>query len=159
MGQGLAQALSLQSMSRPIARTAELVSGYSITQKGNTVQIPEEVMTPTGIFARVLGTRPIAEQKLRDADHLNHFYGAVDYENRQKAMNKLRTAIRNGSLNEEKTAKIAEEYMKLGGTPRGWQAAINTAVHKTDTSGKDNLISKLKPESPLNYMIDHLDGE
>jgi hypothetical protein len=157
VGRAFAQALSLQSMSRPLARGAELATGYSLKQSGETVQIPEEVWSFQGVAARLLATRPIEEQKLRDADHLNHFYGALDRDNREKATNELRTAIRNGSLTDTNMAKLAEEYMRHGGSPAGWRSAVNNAIARTDTAGKETFVQKLKPENPLHYMIDNLE--
>lgn len=159
MARSLAQSISLQSMSRPLARTAELATGYSITRQGTTVQVPEEVWTPTGIFARILGTRPIEEQKLREADHMRRFYGAIDSKNRDEAINKLQTAIRNGTLTDEKIGETALKYLDNGGSPRGWQAAVNKAIAKTETSGREVFVEKLRPDSPLMHMIDSRDGE
>lgn len=157
VGTAMLQALSLQSMSRPIARLAELKTGYSITQQGNTVQIPDEVMTFTGIAARALGTRPLEEAKLREAMHLNRYYETIDRDNRQNAMNELRTAIRNGTVTDEKIAEIAERYMRFGGSPRGWRSAYNNALAKTEVSGEDTFLDKLDEDSPFRYMINNLD--
>lgn len=152
-----AQALSLQSISRPIARGAELASGYSITGRGNTVQTPEEVWTFQGVAARVLSTRPLSEQKLRDADHLNHTYGAMDRDNREAAMKKIKTALRNGSLNDDLMADTAETYFRHGGSPAGWRSAVNLAIAHTEESGREGLMDRLKPNNPLHYMIDSLE--
>ena len=157
MGRSFLQALSLQSMSRPLARSAELVTGYSMTQRGNTVQVPEEVWTFTGIASRLMSTRPIEEQKLRDADHLNHFYGSLDRDNREEAMTKLKTSIRNGTLSDELLASTAEKYFRNGGSPAGWRSAINNAIARTEESGRETFISKLRPNSPLNFMIDGME--
>lgn len=159
MGRALAQALSLQSMSRPLARTAELATGYSITKAGNTVQIPEEVWTPTGIISRMMATRPIEEQQLRDMDHLNRFYGAIDRKNRHEVIETLRTAVRDGSLDDSLLSKTADKYLKAGGSPTGWRSAVNTAIAKTETSGRETFIQRLKPNSPFMHMMDSLDGE
>ena len=156
--QAFAEALSLQSMSRPLARGAELAMGQSITQKGNTVSTPEEVWTLSGIAARVLGTRPIEEIKLRNAIHLNSFYGAIDYENRQSLMMDLKTRIRGGVLTEEDVSKASLKYMENGGTPAGWRAAIAKTLATTETDGKEELANKLRPNSPLYYMVNSLDG-
>jgi hypothetical protein len=158
MGRALGQALSLQNMSRPLARASELATGYSITKQGNTVQTPEEVWTTTGIIARIMATRPLEDAKIREADHMRRFYAAIDHDNRQEAMDKIRTAVRNGTLTDEKLAKVADDYFRKGGSPRGWNSSVNTAVYKTDTSGRDTFLMKLAPNSPLNYMIDNLDG-
>lgn len=157
VGRALLQGLSLQSVSRPIARLAEVGSGYSVTQQGNTVQTPEEVWTFTGIASRALATRPLEETKLREAMHLNSYYGSIDREAREKATNKIRTAIRNETLTEDKISSFAEEYMRHGGTASGWRSALQTAIAKTDTNGKEHLLEKLKPDNPLNFMLESLD--
>lgn len=157
VGQSLLQALSLQTMSRPVARFAELGSGHSITRQGNTVQIPEEVWSMTGIIARVLSTRPMEEAKLREADHLNSYYASIDREKRQKVMANLKTMIRNGTVSESKVAEVAEDYMRHGGTPRGWRAAYKTALGRAETSGEEVFLDKLKDDSPFHFMINNLD--
>lgn len=157
MARAFGQALAMQSMSRPLARGAELATGYSTTRKGNTVQTPEEVWTAQGIISRVLATRPLEESKLREAMHLNTFYGSKDRERRQEVTNQLKTAIRGGELSQEQIEKFSGEYLRKGGTPTGWRSALNTAIAQTDSSGKMGLIEKLKPNNPLNFMIDNLD--
>lgn len=157
MARALGESLSMQSMSRPLARGSELLTGYSVTRKGNTVQTPEEVWTATGIMARVLGTRPLEEGKLREAMHLNTFYGSKDREARNAVTMKLKTAIRGGELTQEQIDGFAEQYMRKGGTPTGWQSALNTAVAQTDIKGDITLVDKMKPNNPLNYMISNLD--
>ena len=156
--QAFAEALSLQSMSRPLARGAELAMGYSITEKGNTVSTPEEVWTFAGVAARVLGTRPLEELKLRSAIHLNTYYGALDYENRQSLMKDIKTKIRGGTLTEEDIAEASLAYLERGGTPTGWRSAIAKALGTENTDGKEELAHKLRPNSPLMYMVDSLDG-
>lgn len=156
-GRALLQGLSMQSLSRPIARLSELASGYSTTRQGNTIASPDEVWTATGIFSRLLTTRPLEEAKLRDAIHLNTAYGSLDREARQKIVARLKTAIRNGTLDDAQLSSLAEEYMRTG-TPTGWRSALNTAIAQTEFSGKVPLQEKMKLSNPLNYMIDSLDG-
>lgn len=155
MGQALGEAISLQSMSRPVARLAELGTRNSITTKGNTVT--EDTWTPIGVMARILGTRPTQEAKLREAIHLNTFYGGVDHDARQHATKELKTAIRAGNLSDELIGKLAEEYMRKGGTAQGWRSTLNTSLAQTTVNGKQALADKLRPDSPLNFMIDSLD--
>jgi len=156
-GHAMMQALSLQNISRPLARTAEIVTGYSVTRKGNTVQTPEEVWTATGIISRVMGVRPVEETKLREMMHLNTFYGSMDQDNRQQLMIKLRNDIRAGTLTDEAIAEYGEEYMRQGGSPTGWRSAVRTAIGRTQTAGKETLLEKLKPNSPFMHMMDQLD--
>lgn len=157
-GAAMLQALSLQNMSRPLARGAELATGYSVTRQGNTVQVPEEVWSTTGVMSRILGTRPLEETQLREAMHLNTFYGSIDRDARNALMSSLRTGIRNGTLTEADVEKASEAYMRKGGTPTGWRSAYRTALAKTETSGREVFADKLKPDNPLNFMIEGLDG-
>lgn len=157
VGRALLQGLSLQSISRPIARMAEVGSGYSLTQKGNTVQTPEEVWTFNGIASRVMATRPLQEVKLREAMHLNSYYGSIDRDARNKLTDKLRIAIRNETLSDEKISEFAEQYMRHGGTATGWRSAYQTALAKTDATGKEQLVDKLRPDNALMWMLNSLD--
>jgi hypothetical protein len=157
VGRAMLEALSMQSMSRPIARISEIATGTSVTRQGNTVSTPEEVWTTTGVLSRLLATRPLAEAKLREADHLNRFYGAVDRDNRQEAMMKLKTSIRNGTLNDEIVSKTAEVYFRNGGSPTGWRSAYRQALMTTNTNGKEGLVNRLDDDNPLMHMIDSLD--
>jgi hypothetical protein len=154
----IGQALSLQSVSRPLARISELATGYSMTGPGNTVATPAEVWTTTSVLSRVIGTRPLTESVLRDTRHLESVYKSIDTENRREAVNKLRTAIRGGTLDDAKLADIAEEYMKYG-SPTGWRAAVREALGTTTEPLSAPMRKRLGPDHPLNFMIDGLDDQ
>lgn len=170
----IGEALSTQSVSRPIARVSELFSGYAVTSQGNTVATPEQVGSPmdiiralheadpsliqwTSLMSRLMATRPLEEAKIREVMYQNSFYNQADFENRQRAMTRLKQAIRSGNLTSEVVEKVAEEYMRTG-TPEGWRGAVNDALAQTNTSGRQHLLESLKPDSPLMFMIDSLDG-
>jgi len=150
------EAVSLQSMSRPAARWAEILSGSSQTAQGNTVSTYDEVWTPIGVAARAIGARPLTEQVTREAMYLNRFYEARDHENRQRAMARIKTALRGGDLSDELLSSIATEYMRQGGNARGWRSTMNEALIKSNLGERMDLKRKLEPTSPLHYMIDDL---
>lgn len=154
--QSLFEALSLQSINRPIARWSELVTGSSLTQQGNTVSPQNEVWTPMGVTARLLATRPIEEQVTRNARHLDTFYGQVDRDRRQQVVNKLKTGIRDGKLDSEIVSGAALDYLRFGGTAKGWTSALNEAIISTEQGTRAGLLRKLEPDSPLHYMINEL---
>jgi len=156
-GRSLMQALSLQSVSRPIARATELVAGYSVTGQGSTVQTPEEVWTATGIISRILGARPTEEALIRETNHLNRMYESFDRERRQKVTNRLRNAIRDGDIGQANLEALAEDYMEKGGTPTGWRSAVRTAIITTNQPLTEQLAKKIDDNSALNHMIDMLD--
>lgn len=151
--QAMLEALSLQTISRPIARMAEVAAGESITTKGQTVATSDEVWTFNGVFSRMLSVRPLEEQALRYANHLNSFYGAADYEARQKAVNKIRTAVRAGDLQDDLIDNVAAEYLRHGGSANGWNSVVNEVFVRTEDGLAPHLLHKLEPTSPLRRMI------
>jgi hypothetical protein len=159
MPRAIGEALSMQGISRPLARVSELFTGYSVTQTKRTVGTPEEVYTFGGIAARLLGTRPIDEAKIREYDHLSTVYNQLDRGNRQAVTKKLKENIRNNTLDDTKLQEYAYDYMRKGGTPTGWRSALNTAMVESNMNGRDQLAKRLSPQNPINYMIDGMDGE
>jgi len=154
-GQGIFEAISMQSISRPVARMSELVAGYSVTGKGNLVAGPDEIWAWNSVLARSLATRPVQEMRARDAIHLNSMYGSIDRENRQGITMQLRSHLRDGTLNDEIVANLAEQYMRTG-SPQGWNSAVNTAIAQTELPANQTVRNYLAPNSPTMMMIDNM---
>ena len=110
-----------------------------------------------GVFARVLATRPIQEQIVRQANYLNRHYNSVDYDRRQDVTQELRTMIRGDRLTDERYEDLAEKYFRAGGSPAGWRTAVRNAIDRTEMSGREHLMDFLKDDSPINYMIRGMD--
>ena len=155
-GKAMLEALSLQSISRPIARMSELLSGNAITQQGNLVSGPDDVWTWRSVGARAMATRPFEEVKAREAIHLNSFYGSIDRDKRQSVVKNLRTHIRDNNLTPEVVEKLGNEYMRTG-SPSGWRSAVNTAIAQTTTTSGNTVRNYLKPNSPFFMMVDDLE--
>lgn len=154
-GQAFFEALSTQSVSRPIARMSELVSGYSVTGQGNQIAGPEEIYSWQGTLARVFSTRPLREAKAREAIHLNTVYGSLDAEDRKAVLENLKIHIRNESLTNEVLDDLAYEYLRTG-SPQGFRQAVNQAMMEAGNDGIVDLHSKLG-DSPLMYMLDDIE--
>lgn len=154
-GQAFFEALSTQSVSRPIARMSELVSGYSVTGSGNQIAGPEEIYSWQGALARVFSTRPLREAKAREAIHLNTVYGSMDSEDRKAVLENLKIHIRNESLSNEVLDDLAYEYLRTG-SPQGFRQAVNQAMMEAGNDGIVDLHSKLG-DSPLMYMLDDIE--
>ena len=154
-GQAFFEALSTQSVSRPIARMSELVSGYSVTGQGNQIAGPEEIYSWQGALARVFSTRPLREAKAREAIHLNTVYGSMDSEDRKAVLENLKIHIRNESLSNEVLDELAYEYLRTG-SPQGFRQAVNQAMMEAGNEGIVDLHSKLG-DSPLMYMLDDIE--
>jgi hypothetical protein len=155
-GKAMLEALSLQSISRPIARLSELASGQSITSRGDIVAKGTEIYNTQGIISRLMATRPIEEIKAREVLHLNSVYGAANSDKRKAVTSRLKSHIRNGDLDGDTLDVLAEEYLRTGSS-NGWRAAVNDAVKQAGQDGNATTMSKLKAGSPLNMMIEDLD--
>lgn len=154
--QAFAEALSVQSISRPVARLSELVTGHSVTRSGNQIAGPDEIYSTQGILARVFATRGLRETKAREAQYLNSMYNTIDRESRQEAMKVLKNHIRSGTLTPEISERVQEKYMRTG-SATGWRSAVNSALKDTDAPGVSAVRNHLNPNAPVNRMIDTAD--
>lgn len=154
--QAFAEALSIQSISRPMARISELATGHSVTKAGNEIAGPEEVYSTQGILARVFATRGLREAKAREAQYLDNMYKSADREQRTEAMRILKNHIRSGTLTPELIERVNEKYMRTG-TASGWRSAVNNALIDTDSPGVSAVRNYLSPDSPVNVMVDDIE--
>lgn len=154
-GQAFMEALSTQSVSRPIARLSELATGRSITGQGSQVAGPEEVWSAQGIMARVFSTRTLQETKVREATHLNSYYGALDSDARKVVLTRMRTAIRAGNLDNTLMDDLAYDYLRVG-SPQGFRMSVNQALMESQNEGLVDLSQRLK-QSPLMSILEDID--
>ena len=155
-GVAMLEALSLQSISRPIARLSELGSGHAITSTGKLISTAEDIYTPAGVISRVFAARPIEEIKNREALHLDSLYGSIDKKKRSKITARLKSHLANGTLDQEVIENLAYEYMRTG-SPTGWRSAVNEAIGQTSRTGSANVREHLSKNSALMSMMDDLD--
>lgn len=154
-GRAMLEALSTQSASRPLARWSELLLGTSVTGQGRQVAGPEEVWHWQGVLARAFATRTLRETKVREAIHLNSYYGSIDRENRQAVLETMRERIRSGTLTDSAMDDIAFEYLRTG-SPQGLRQAMNQAFMETDNQKLIDLHQTFK-NSPLMMLVDGID--
>lgn len=156
------QALSLQSVSRPLARWSELATGYSVSKYGDIYATPDEVRDTTnlmGIGARIIGARPIEEAKAREGLFLGKNYDRIDREHRMKVTNELKLAVRAGMLDDVKLEELAERFASKSGSASAWRMAVNDAIANNNLEGKEIILNKLRPDSPVMHMMDARDGD
>jgi hypothetical protein len=159
------EGLSVQSLSRPVARIVEMMPQYdqttgevralgSITRDGNTIGNSAMVWSIPGVLSRVLMSRSAEEQIKRDAMYLSSFYGAIDSENRKEAAHSMKVSLRNGSLDDDKLDLIAARYLRSG-TASGFRSALNEAISTTEGGIDYTLSKKIRDGSPFMQMIDY----
>jgi len=149
----LLEALSQQSVSRPLARSMEMVTGHSVNRAGRTVAVEDDVWQSGSILARLIGTRPTEEVRMREAAHLNTFYGSLDREKRQTAIDDLRQHIRYGSLDGNAINSAADKYFGNNGSPQGFRSALNTATQMDSQNLGRQLQEDVDWDSPIMNMI------
>lgn len=127
IGRAITQGLSTQYLSRPVARISELVQGYSIDRKGETIQeIGSPLEEPWAYISRVFGARPMEDQVLRQLRYQNSYYNFVDTTRKRKAIQDLRLVLRGGG-SEASIAEIMQRYLDANGTYRGWNQVLQRA--------------------------------
>lgn len=154
-GRAMLEAISLQSLSRPLARIAELITGRSITSKGDIVAEGPEIYNTQGVISRIFSTRPVSEIKAREALHVNTLYNRANGDRHEAVINRLKSHIRNGTGDGDAIDKLAEEYLRTG-TSTGWKAAVNDAIRQEGATGAETTLRKFKKDSPLSLMIEDL---
>lgn len=160
----LLEGLSIQSMSRPLARIVEMTPQYNaetqswealgtITREGNRVGTSQMVWSMPGVLSRVLSSRSSTEQIKRDMMFSQSYYGTLDSDNRKRTANQFKISLRNGDLDETKFDKISAEYLRSG-TASGLKSALNEAMI-TNAQGIDRMLSrKNDPNGPFMQMVD-----
>ena len=115
----------------------------------------EEVWHWQGVLARAFATRTLRETKVREAIHLNSYYGSIDRENRQAVLETMRERIRSGTLTDSAMDDIAYEYLRTG-SPQGLRQAMNQAFMETDNQKLIDLHQTFQ-NSPLMMLVDDQD--
>jgi len=151
----MAEGLTLQSVSRPVARMTELITGTALNQAENVVNTSDDVWTPAGIASRIFAMRSADEVRQRQALHLNSHYNAVDSERRQVAMNRMKTALREGNLTDDVLAEASQEYLKTG-SPQGFRNAMNNAIGGIEQGVDYSAAKAMSAESPLWRMVNDI---
>jgi hypothetical protein len=149
----IAEAMSQQSVSRPIARGMELITGHSINQNGRTVATPDDVWQSGSILARLMGVRPTDEVRMREAHGLNTFYGAYDRDKRKSAIAGIRRDVRYGSLDGDSIGRAADKYFGNNGSPQGFRSALSTAIQMDSQNLANQLKQDIDWDSPMMRMI------
>lgn len=154
-GGAILEALSTQSVNRPIARLSELISGRAVTKQGTLIAGSEEVWSATGIMARVFSVRPLNEAVAREANHLNTYYGQLDRASRKTVVKHLQQHMRSNTLTPDAFDDLATKYLRTG-TPQGFRQAINQAFLDNSNPGIKDFTKTFK-DSPLILLVEDLD--
>lgn len=133
VGDNILGAIALGSINRPLAGIATTALGYSMISAGGTGgQIIDPDVQDISAFARVLGSRPLGEQKTLDA-----YYRRLDVEAADQKKIKTLGAVITQRIagGEEPTsdelANFTSSYIAAGGNPKGVRAFLTEAVNKS----------------------------
>lgn len=132
MAEAGAQGFAAQSLWRPGARIAEIMMGKSFDQKGELISTREEVMEPSALLARILSTRPLKEQALRNLKFQSSYYEGVDRDRRSKVIKQLRRLASDGETMDN-ADQLYAEYIQEGGSQSGWTDIYKRAYQASGT--------------------------
>lgn len=121
----VAEGISIQSIWRPGARISELITGTSFDRAGRIVDSATEARFTWGTFARVMGSRPLKEQVLRNLNFTGRYYDSKDQGNRRDAVKAFRSSVAAGDMG--RYGDIFQSYIDAGGSREGWTQIENEA--------------------------------
>ena len=147
----IAEGLSVQSVWRPGARMAELITGTSFDRAGRIIDANTEAAMNWATFARVMGSRPLKEQVLRNLNFTGRYYDAKDQRNRRESIQSFRSAVAQNDF--ARYGSIMQGYMDNGGTMEGWTQVENEAFMQASTPYANRLIDTLAKRDEVTGIL------
>ncbi len=157
MGEAALQGLAMQSLWRPGARAAELMMGKSFDQKGELISNNSEVYEPSAIFSRVMATRPLKEQAMRNLKYQSSYYEGVDKDKRAQVIRQVRRLASDGG-EIENIDQLHLKYMEQGGSMNGWVGIMKRA-YQASGSDYSNRLAEYAKKSPAIVEIAEMYGQ
>ncbi len=150
-GRAIAEGISLQSMWRPGARMAELVTGHSLDRAGRIIDAESELAANWSTFARVMAVRPLQEQVARTLNFTARYYDGKDQENRKLAVRSLRSMVATGD--NTNFAPVFQSYLDSGGTAKGWKSVLNDAYLQANQSISLRLADEFRQRREISDIL------
>jgi hypothetical protein len=147
----IAEGISVQSIWRPGARLSELIVGASFDRSGKIIDANTEAQMNWATFARVMGSRPLKEQVLRNLNFTGRYYESKDQQNRRESIQSFRSAVAAGDIS--RYGSIMQNYMDNGGTMEGWTSVENEAYLQASTPWGNRLIDDLKKRPEITGIL------
>lgn len=141
----IASAIALSGLNRPLAGVATLYNGYSqVSAGGIGGQVIDPDVVNIGAWTRVVGSRPLNEQKMLDS-----YYRYLDAEagDRKKTLvigAAIRAKVASGQeLSSEDLKGYASQYIQAGGNPRGVAQFVQQQMVMSNTTMAERVYKKL----------------
>lgn len=147
----IAQGISIQSIWRPGARLSELITGTSFDRSGAIIDADSEARMNWATFARVMGSRPLQEQVLRNLNFNGRYYESKDQKNRRKSIVAFRRAVASGDSGSY--GKIFQDYLDGGGTLEGWTQVENEAYLQASIPYGTRLADELQDRPEISGAL------
>ena len=147
----IAEGISVQSVWRPGARISELITGASFDRSGKIIDANTEIAMNWSTFARVMGSRPLKEQVLRNLNFTGRYYDSVDQANRRESIQSFRSAVAQNDLS--RYGSIMQRYMDNGGTMEGWTSVENEALLQASTPYGNRLVDDLSKRDEITGIL------
>lgn len=151
VARAIGEGLSVQSIWRPGARISELITGSSFDRAGSIIDANTEATMNWATFARVMGSRPLKEQVLRNLNFTGRYYDSKDQRNRREAIQAFRSAVASNSFS--RYGGIMQEYMDRGGSLEGWTQVENEAFMQASTPYANRLMDTLSDRREITGIL------
>jgi hypothetical protein len=102
-------------------------------------------------MARVMGSRPLKEQVLRNLNFTGRYYDSKDQANRRESIQAFRSAVAAGDTS--RYGGILQNYMDNGGTLEGWTSVENEAYLQASTPWGNRLVDDLSKRPEITGIL------
>lgn len=152
------QGFEHNGINRPLTGLAQVLQGYSTTAQGNLITSGIELNTLAD-WGRLAGSRPLTEAVALDAYYRTAAYQAADKQKRDTLTAAMRTKfIRNEAPSTQDIQDFASEYVKIGGTLRGFNRSL-AGVARTTNVGVVNRTFKNMNDPLIKNLYNLMGGQ
>jgi len=151
VGRAALEGVAAQFLWRPGARAAEWALGYSKDRSGTVLSTEEEVRGFWPTAARIMGSRPLKEQALRQVKFYGKYYDSVDSLNRRKAIKSMKSLVAGESS--ASLGGVMQDYLTAGGTYRGWSQSMQQAYMSSDVEFADKLAERVTKQPGIYDIV------
>lgn len=147
----LMSAIALSGLNRPLAGLTQVYNGYSqVTAGGIGGQVIDPDIVDASAWTRVVGSRPLSEQKLLDAYYRKLDVEAADRKKAEVIGATIRARVASGNEpTSDELRDFAAQYIAVGGNPAGVKQFLTNQMLLANTGLADRMYKKMHTDGDL----------
>lgn len=138
-GTEVAEVIGSMFSNRPLSGFIDLALGHSVDRQGQVVST--EVRDGMNAIYRMIGLKPLKEQKLTEAYWANKTQNQIRLAQRGRLTRATRAMIRSGNFSN--LPSVMEKYLQTGGSPAHFRRYLRETITSATTSKAERQIMEV----------------